>query len=387
MSENCSYRTRAKIAIAYGPAIRFTCGQMLYAQTVADALLGLEVETAQRRRRALNLLATASSSVARLDGFSAATPITRLWRRLEHRVGVAQATGFAGEGAGLQEGVHAWILPDSSHDAGLMARFAEREQRWRMGPRRRWGAQVPAGAGLVAVVEWAAMATPYCRRYEPGLKIDAASATAVVDSQFDADEPDVGDLALATTIALRRAGLTTVRIGSLVGDPRAFATDQPWLDRIGQWATALVEQATSARGRFDALARFAELVQQRLAAHRRPVAVRRAVEVALWDGSIWASRLARRTGVTISSAWRSIEQAEALGLLVPIAGSRRSRGDAQLYVAPPIHQLSRTAAVVAPRSGQAPLADGRSALGSAVVEADAAIAELDRILARRVPPG
>ena len=105
--------------------------------------------------------------------------------------------------------------------------------------------------------------------------------------------------------------------------------------------------------------------------------------MALSSGSLWASRLASITGVHISNAWRTLEQAEELGLLVPVSSARRSRGDARVYAALPIARAAGLlVAPVAAGQGSASAAEEPHELAQALADTDEALAELERLLAR-----
>jgi hypothetical protein len=78
--------------------------------------------------------------------------------------------------------------------------------------------------------------------------------------------------------------------------------------------------------------------------------------------------------VHISNAWRTLEQAEELGLLVPVSSARRSRGDARGYAALPIARAAG--------QGSASAAEEPQELAQALADTDEALAELERLLAR-----
>jgi hypothetical protein len=82
--------------------------------------------------------------------------------------------------------------------------------------------------------------------------------------------------------------------------------------------------------------------------------------------------------VNIASAGRTLELAADLGIVVPVPGQKRSRGDGILYVAPP---WLRMAGLIAVRRGRpaAVLGAGGLAAGDGLV---AAMAEVDALLAR-----
>jgi hypothetical protein len=124
---------------------------------------------------------------------------------------------------------------------------------------------------------------------------------------------------------------------------------------------------------------YARMVERQLAGVRRPAALRRLVAVALGPWSVWAARLARVTKVDISSAWRTLEHAADLGLVVEVPGQKRSRGDATLYAAPPWLRIAGLMAVRRGRPARAVSGADRLAAGDGLA---AAMAEVDALLAR-----
>ncbi|WP_188945699.1 hypothetical protein, partial [Polymorphobacter multimanifer] len=119
-------------------------------------------------------------------------------------------------------------------------------------------------------------------------------------------------------------------------------------------------------------------VERQLSDVRRPAALRRLVAVALGNWSVWAAKLGRDTKVDISSAWRTLEQAADLGLVVEVPGQKRSRGDGTLYAAPP---WLRMAGLISVRRGRPAMAgfDAGSGEGlrTAIAELEAALAAAD----------
>ena len=131
------------------------------------------------------------------------------------------------------------------------------------------------------------------------------------------------------------------------------------------------------------LSGYAGLVERKLAEVRRPAALRRLMAVALGNWSVWAAKLARETKVDISSAWRTLEQAADLGLVVEVPGQKRSRGDGTLYAAPP---WLRMGGLMSVRRGRPVMTvaddDVGVGLAVAIAEFDAAMATADRLNAR-----
>ena len=114
---------------------------------------------------------------------------------------------------------------------------------------------------------------------------------------------------------------------------------------------------------------------------RRLAALRRLVAVALGNWSVWAAKLARETKVDISSAWRSLEQAADLGLVVEVPGQKRSRGDGTLYAAPPWLRMAGLISVCRGRPAKLEVGDDAGVgLGDAIAELNAAIAAADQML-------
>jgi hypothetical protein len=199
----------------------------------------------------------------------------------------------------------------------------------------------------------------------------------------DAGAVDAGDLALALPFALRRIGVTTILLPGLIGRPRVFAREEVTpLAALTSWAATLDLQAGEGAARLCELQVYAGQVERQLADVRRPAALRRLVAVALAGWSVWAAKLARETRVDISSAWRTLEQAADLGLVVEVPGQKRSRGDGTLYAAPPLLRMAGLMSVRRGRPAQAVFGGGVGpGLGDAIAELEAAMAAADRVLA------
>jgi hypothetical protein len=177
--------------------------------------------------------------------------------------------------------------------------------------------------------------------------------------------------------------VTTSVLPGNVGLPRVFAReDVTPLAALTNWAAALERQAGEGSARLRELQVYAEQVERQLADVRRPAALRRLVAVALRSWSVWAAKLARDTRVDISSAWRSLEQAVKMGLVVEVPGQKRSRGDGTLYAAPAWLRMAGLMSVRRGRPASTVLAGGVGAgLGDAIAELEAAMAAADRVLA------
>jgi hypothetical protein len=194
---------------------------------------------------------------------------------------------------------------------------------------------------------------------------------------------DAGDLALALPFALQRIGMTTTLLPGLVGRPRVFAREDVLpLAALTSWTVALELQAGEGAARLRELSVYAGQVERQLAEVRRPAALRRLVAVALGSWSVWAAKLARDTKVNIFSAWRTLEQAADLGLMVKVPAQKCSRGDGTLYAAPPLLLTAGLISVRRGRPAKAMWCDGndRTALGDAVVDFEAAMAVAGRLL-------
>ena len=95
---------------------------------------------------------------------------------------------------------------------------------------------------------------------------------------------------------------------------------------------------------------------------------------------MWAAKLARDTKVDISSAWRTLEQAAELGLVVAVPGQKRSRGDGTLYAAPPWLRMAGLISVRRGRPAKTAFEAGDGAgLGTAIAELEAAMAHAGRL--------
>jgi hypothetical protein len=152
------------------------------------------------------------------------------------------------------------------------------------------------------------------------------------------------------------------------------------LAALTSWAAALERQAGEGTSRLRELHLYAAQVERQLADVRRPAALRRLVAVALGSWSVWAAKLARETKVDISSAWRTLEQAADMGLVVEVPGQKRSRGDGTLYAAQPLLRIAGLMSVRRGRPVKTVLGgDVGARLEDAIAELDAAIAATDQL--------
>ncbi len=153
------------------------------------------------------------------------------------------------------------------------------------------------------------------------------------------------------------------------------------LEVLAHWASILERQARESTWRLGLLEAHSTFVDRQLADVRRPAALRRIVAASLGSWSIWAAKLARESGVDISNAWRSLEQAAQLGLVAIVPTGTRSRGDGTLFAAPPWLRMAGLISVRPERSARAmvPLADAPR-LDGPMAEFDAALLALDGLL-------
>ena len=127
---------------------------------------------------------------------------------------------------------------------------------------------------------------------------------------------------------------------------------------------------------------YGGLVERQFSEVRRPATFRRLVAATLGSWSVRAATLARDTRVEVSIAWRSLEPAADLGLVVEVPGQKRPRGDQTLYAAPP--WLRKAGLMLVRRGRPAALSighGGEAALKDAIAELDVAIAATDALVA------
>lgn len=360
----------------------------MYAQVIHSGLFGLEVGTAAARAAAHRALDRATRAIVRLDAAVERHPWAAVWRRHEAVVGLAQALREAGEGAALGDAVRVLVTGGTADDAAWRSAFEARMAKWN-DLRDRTASQLSGlvhglaptdlrrQGGLVDLAEASVAALARCAAPHVDLDVDRAAETVVVRVSGP-DAPDAGDVALATPLALRRLGVCRTSLPALTGRPRVLAIDAPAVERARRWAESLEQQAGEGLARLQHLERYAARVTDTLASVRRPQALRRAVDLTLWHGRLWAAELARLTGVDIANAWRCLGKAEELGLLVAIP-TPRGRGGGRLLTVPPLARVAGTLPgfVATPkRRAAAPSASAD------LVEFDMALAEIDRLLAR-----
>ena len=359
---------------------------------ISGALYGFG-DAGDARQAAFAALARALSAIAALDSEARRHPLRSVWLRGERAAGLADAVRDSGVDVDPQRIIAAplgaALLPRGHVQLGDLD---GRAQRWAPLAQRRGPTELRAlvarlaparrVADLVALADQVSLAHGDCVRAAFDVEDDLLTGAPVLRIlPAGRDAVDAADLALALPYALRRCGLTTVLLPGLVGRPRLLVQGgEPPLAGLTDWAATLTGQAGEGASRLRDLERYARTVERQLADVRRPAALRRLVAVALSSWSLWAAQLARATRVNISSAWRTLEQAADLGLVVAVPGQQRSRGDATRYAAPPYLRMAGLAP--APRGRAAAAAaegDDGIALGAAVAELDAAMAAAERM--------
>jgi hypothetical protein len=352
-------------------------------------------ERGEERQVAFAALAQAVAAISRLDAEISHHPLRNPWLRIEREIALAAAareTGFEVDPQSIIAArLGALTLPRGHVQLGDLD---ERARRWAPIAQRKGPAELRAlvaklapvrgDRDLVALAERVARALGDCTQSSWEFEEDPATGVrALRNIPAEPGAVDAGDLALALPFALRRAGVTTTLLPGLVGRPRVFAREEVTpLAALTAWAGALERQAGEGAARLRELQIYAGQVERQLADVRRPAALRRLVAVALRSWSVWAAKLARDTRVDISSAWRTLEQAADLGLVVAVPGQKRSRGDGTLYAAPP---WLRMAGLMSVRRGRPATTvfdgDSGAGLGDAIAELDAAMAATNRVLA------
>lgn len=353
-------------------------------------------ERADERQAAFAALAGAVSSIARLDVEAAHHPMRSAWLRIEREIALATALREAGHEADPQAIIAARLgalaLPRGHVQLGDLD---DRARRWAPIAQRKGPAELRAlvarlapvrgDRDLVALAERVVLALGDCTQSSWEFEDDPLTGAPVLRNvPAEPGAVDAGDLALALPYALRRVGMTSAVLPGLVGRPRVLVReDVTPLDVLTAWVSALERQAAEGAARLAELGLYSRQVERRLADVRRPAALRRLVAVALGSWSVWAAKLARVTRVDISSAWRTLEQAADLGLVVPVPGQKRSRGDGTLYAAPPWLRLAGLMAVRRGRPAtllQSAEGVGGDGLAAALAEFDALLANVDQLL-------
>ena len=357
---------------------------------VGGSLYGLG-ERGEERQLAFAALNNAVAAISRLDFETARHQLRSAWLRVEREVALAAAareTGFEADPQSIIAArVGAVTLPRGHVQLGDID---DRARRWAPIAQRKGPAELRAlvaklapvrgDRDLVALAERVARALGNCSQSSWEFDEDLVTGAPVLRNvPAEPGAVDAGDLSLALPFALRRIGVTTTVLPGLVGRPRVFGReDVTPLAALTSWAVALELQAGQGASRLRELSGYAGLVKREVAEVRRPAALGRLVAVALGNWSVWAAKLARETKVDISSAWRTLEQAADLGLVVEVPGQKRSRGDGTLYAAPP---WLRMAGLISVRRGRPAMvgfdAGSGEGLRTAVAELEAALAAAD----------
>jgi hypothetical protein len=376
----------------------FTCAKIAMAQSIAmdvsGSLYGFG-ERGEEREIAFAALANAVGAISRLDAESSHHPLRNPWLRVEREVAFAAAARETGFEADVQSIIAARLgartLPRGHVQLGDLD---DRARRWAPIAQRKGPAELRALVAklapvrgtrdLVGLSERVARALGDCSQSSWEFDDDPLTGAPVLRNvPADAGAADAGDLTLALPFALRRIGMTTSVLPGLVGRPRVFAREEVTpLAALTSWAETLERQAGEGAARLRELQVYAGQVERQLANVRRPAALRRLVAVALGSWSVWAAKLARDTKVDISSAWRTLEQAADLGLVVEVPGQKRSRGDGTLYSAPPWLSMAGLISVRRGRPTSTVFGGGVGpGLGEAIAELEAAMAATDHMLA------
>lgn len=361
---------------------------------VSGSLYGFG-ERGEERQVAFAALARAVGAISRLDAQISHHPLRNPWVRIEREIALAAAARETGFEADPQSVIAARLgaltLPRGHAQLGDLD---ERARRWAPIAQRKGPAELRALVAklapvrgtrdLVGLGERVARALGDCSQSSWEFEDDPLTGMPMLRNvPAGPGAVDAGDLTLALPFALRRIGMTTSIIPGLVGRPRVFAREEVTpLAALSSWAAALERQAGEGASQLCELQSYAAQVERQLADVRRPAALRRLVAVALGNWSLWAAKLARDTRVDISSAWRTLEQAADLGLVVEVPGQKRSRGDGTLYATPP---WLRMAGLISVRRGRPALTvavgGGGAGLSGAIAELEAAMAATDGVLA------
>jgi hypothetical protein len=360
---------------------------------VSGSLYGFG-ERGDERQVAFAALVQAVGAISRLDAETSNHPLLGPWLRVEREVALAAAlreTGFEADAQSIIAArLGALTLPRGHVQLGDLD---DRARRWvpiaqRKGPAELRAlvaklAPVRGTRDLVGLGERVARALWDCSQSSWEFEDDPLTGMPMLRNvPAGPGAVDAGDLTLALPFALRRIGVTTTLLPGLVGRPRVFAReDVTPLVALAAWAETLERQAGEGASRLRELHLYALQVERQLADVRRPAALRRLVAVALGSWSVWAAKLARETKVDISSAWRTLDRAADLGLVVEVPGQKRSRGDGTLYAAPPLLRIAGLMSVRRGRPAKTVLGgDVGAGLGDAIAELDAAMAAADRLL-------
>lgn len=353
-------------------------------------------ERGEDRQVAFAALTKAVAAISRLDAEISHHPLRNPWLRIEREIVLAAAareTGFEADGQSIIAArLGAMTLPRGHVQLGDLD---DRARRWAPIAQRKGLAELRAlvaklapvrgDRDLVGLAERTAKALRDCSQSSWEFDDDPLTGMPLLRNvPAGPGAVDAGDLALALPFALRRARMTTTLLPGLVGRPRIFAREEVTpLAALTSWAATLERQAGEGAARLRELQVYAGQVERQLADVRRPAALQRLVAVALGSWSVWAAKLARDTKVDISSAWRTLEQAVEMGLVVEVPGQKRSRGDGTRYAAPPWLRMAGLISVRRGRPAKTVFSgDVGVGLGDAIADLEAAMAATDRLNGR-----
>ncbi len=349
-------------------------------------------ETAGARQAATLALSRALIAVVTIDREVLGHPMHTPWLRIEQEFAVAQALRGAGAMVDVKAIFRARMGAESLSQGhvtigdldGRARRWAQMAQRKGAAELRKLVAELAPERGqpdLAALADQISATLAQCAT--PAWQFERRGRGGRVEVLRPMDDApfDSADLALAVPFALRRSRVAKSLIPALSGGVRQFVREglAP-LAQVENWAMTLAEQAGEAAARLRLLERYAVAVDVQLAGVRRPAALRRLATQATNRWSVWAAQLARDNGVEVSTAWRTLQQAVDLGLVMPVPTERRSRGDGTLYTIPPMLQLAGL--ISAPRGRPARATAAPAAipdLRRALSDLDAAMAAIGRL--------
>lgn len=351
--------------------------------------------SADARHEATARLMRLVQALAALDAKAKASSVRTAWLRVEEQAALATAARTAGHDAALDIILSALmgVAPLPVGHVSL-AMLRERGAAWRAVAQRKGS---PVLRGLVTAMmpvrrtgDWLALATGVDSRIRESVsphwtwQAGVGQGSLRGGDELERVRYDAGDVALATPFALRRAGLTSSLLPSVTGRPLLLVQERDPLDLLQAWLGALHADTEAARLRLDTLELHYRKAEATLWQVRRPGLLRRLVALSFKRWSLWAARVADLLEVDVSTAWRALGQAADMGLVVPVPTLQRSRGNAQLFTAPPWLTLAR----IMPRPrGRPPSAslEHPGLVGPLASESllTAAMADIDQLLLRR----
>jgi hypothetical protein len=315
------------------------------------ALFGNGLSADSRYEATVSLMTLVQALVA-LDTKGKASTVRAAWLRVEEQAALATAARATGHDAGLDIILSALMgsarLP-TGHASLAMLR--ERGAAWRAVAQRKGS---PVLRGLVTRMmpgrrtgDLLALATNVdslareCVSTQRAWEAGEGQGSRLSGAELEPLRFDAGDVALATPFALRRGGLISFPLPSITGRPSLLVRERDPLDRLKAWLGSVQADTEAARLRLEALELHYRRAEAALLQVRRPALLRRLVALSFQRWSLWAARTADLLEVDVSTAWRALGQAADLGLIVPVPTLQRSRGNAQLFTAPPWLILAR----------------------------------------------